>query len=222
MKKENLVWLQSWETDRKAKFRLIMKYRYIDAKGKNYIVDLLEDPLGLFLFLFTHVYKTKIYKVSQNYFEINKTEEKKNNILFFFYMILGVIAHRLLNFRRTALIELSMFEAILVFIVIINILFFGLKHLARKDKWRQKIVNEGYACFKINNPLVVFGEIIAALLILYLMKETLEILGEFSISALFFGIFCAFLIILFPSILLIFAEGIYNGEKLKQKNMGGE
>ncbi len=199
-----------------------MKYRYIDAKGKNYIVDLFEDPLGLFLFLFTHVYKTKIYKVSQNYFEINKTEEKKNNILLFFYMNLGVIAHRFLNFRRTALIELSMFEAILVFIVIINILFFGLKHLARKDKWRQKIVNEGYACFKINNPLVVIGEIIAALLVLYLMKETLEILGEFSISALFFGIFCAFLIILFPSILLIFAEGIYNGEKLKQKNMGRE
>ena len=91
MKKENLVWLQSWETDRKAKFRLIMKYRYIDAKGKNYIVDLFEDPLGLFLFLFTHVYKTKIYKVSQNYFEINKTEEKKNNILEFTFMMLGMI-----------------------------------------------------------------------------------------------------------------------------------
>ena len=199
-----------------------MKYRYIDAKGKNYIVDLFEDPLGLFLFLFTHVYKTKIYKVSQNYFEINKTEEKKNNILEFTFMVLGMNVYRLFDFGNTVFVELSMFEAILVFIVIINILFLGLRFLARKDKWRQKIVNEGYACFKINNPLVVFGEIIAALLVLYLMKEIPEILGEFSISALFFGIFCAFLIILFPSILLIFAEGIYNGEKLKQKNMGGE
>ena len=62
MKKENLVWLESWKTDRKAKFRLIMKYRYIDAKGKNYIVDLLEDPLGLFLFLLSFIllYTNKI------------------------------------------------------------------------------------------------------------------------------------------------------------------
>ena len=78
-------------------------------------------------------------------------------------------------------------------------------------------MNDGYACFKINNSLVVFGEIIAVLFVLYTLKETIKFLKALSINSLFFGVFCAFLIILFPSILLIFAEGIYNEEKLKQK-----
>ena len=199
-----------------------MKYRYIDAKGKNYIVDLFENPLGLFLFPFTRVYKTKIYQVSKNYFEINEIEKKKNNILFFFYMILGAIVHRLFNFTRTVLVELSLLTAILMLIVMVNVLFFGIKYLRRKDRWREKIVNEGYAYFKIKNPLVVFIEILAVIFVIYIVQETIEILMGFSISSLIFGVLCASIIVFFPSILLIFTEGIYNGEKLKQKNMGGE
>ena len=196
-----------------------MKFRYVSLKKQNYVLNLLENPLGVILFPFFGSYAAKIYPVKIELLSKDDFSEKKGSGLSTIAMIFGLILGQRLDFVNKYSLRISLIWSSLLFCTLIALIILGVIALSKKTSIERAVQGmPANVQLKRKAKVGLFIEIPVIVIATVVIKEAISRMMILTLGSLSFGFLCALFVFLCPIIILASAELEYKGEILKLKS----